>query len=159
LLCRGKSCALASLVTCLGTLMDKVGEIISRVERRRRWPSEQKVRILTEALRPGATFTAVADRNGISRSQLYAWKRLAREGKIPGVSLTQPKPLFVPVKIANAPASPPALSAPPAAAASPLGWTATVEVALRNGRVVRAYEGIEPGRLLRLIVALEEPRS
>jgi hypothetical protein len=32
--------------------MDRVGEIVSRVERRRRWASEQKVKILTEALQP-----------------------------------------------------------------------------------------------------------
>lgn len=48
--------------------MDR-GEIISRVERRRRWSSEQKVKILSEALEPGATVSAVADRNGVSRSQ------------------------------------------------------------------------------------------
>ena len=35
--------------------MDKLGEIISRVERRRKWTPEQKVKILTEVLQPGAT--------------------------------------------------------------------------------------------------------
>jgi len=34
--------------------MDMVAEIISRVERRRQWSPEQKVKILTEALAPGA---------------------------------------------------------------------------------------------------------
>jgi len=33
--------------------MDKVGEIISRVERRRKWTAERKAKILTEALEPG----------------------------------------------------------------------------------------------------------
>jgi transposase len=47
--------------------MDR-GEVISRVERRRQWTSEQKIKILTDALEPGATVSAVADRNGISRS-------------------------------------------------------------------------------------------
>ena len=42
--------------------MDKLGEIISRVERRRKWTAEQKVKILTEVLKPGATVSAVADR-------------------------------------------------------------------------------------------------
>src|SRR5262245_59494869 len=76
--------------------MDKLGEIISRVERRRKWTAKQKVKILTEVLKPGATVSAVADRNGISRSQLYAWKKLAQQGGIPG---REQKPLFAPVRI------------------------------------------------------------
>jgi transposase-like protein len=51
--------------------MDRVSEIISRVERRRKWTAEQKVKILAEALEPGATVSAVAQRNGVSRRQLY----------------------------------------------------------------------------------------
>ena len=96
--------------------MDKLGEIISRVERRRKWTAEQKVKILTEVLKPGATVSAVADRSGISRSQLYAWKKLAQRGEIPGISLTeQPKPTFAPVRIEAAPPFPaPAVAAPPA---------------------------------------------
>ena len=90
--------------------MDKVGEIISRVERRRKWTPERKVEILTEALEPGATVSAVAGRNGISRSQLYAWIRLAQCGAIPGISLNgQEKPLFVPVRIEVAALAAPAL--------------------------------------------------
>jgi transposase-like protein len=53
---------------------------------------------LIEVLEPGTTVSAVADRNGISRSQLYAWKRLAQRGGIPGISLNGlPGPLFAPV--------------------------------------------------------------
>lgn len=137
--------------------MDRAGEIISRVERRRQWTSEQKVKILTEALEPGATISAVADRNGISRSQLYAWIRLARDGSIPGISLNGPqKPLFVPVRIEAAPPLPtPAMATPAAHPQRP----SVVEIALMNGRIVRVGEGIEPARLARLVAALEAPRS
>src|SRR5262244_877593 len=92
--------------------MDR-GEIISRIERSRRWTSEQKLKILTEALEPGATVSAVADRNGVSRSQVYAWKRLAERGGIPGISLKgSQKQLFGPVNIeAIPPASAPATAA------------------------------------------------
>jgi transposase len=138
--------------------MDR-GEIISRIERRRRWTPEQKVGILAEALRPGATVSAVADRSGISRSQIYYWKRLAREGRLPGVSLALPaKPLFAPVRIENGPAPPLGISAPPPAT-SVQRRTGIVEIALRNGRVVRVEDGIEPGRLTCLIAALEGPPS
>jgi transposase len=138
--------------------MDKVGEIISRVERRRKWTPERKVEILTEALEPGATVSAVAGRNGISRSQLYAWIRLAQSGDIPGIFLNgQEKPLFVPVRIEAAPSSPtPALAAP---AAQEQRRPGAIEIALTNGRLVRVDERIEPVRLARLVAALDGTRS
>jgi len=137
--------------------MDR-GEIISRVERRRRWSCEQKVRILTEALGPGATVSAVADRNGISRSQVYAWKRLAQRGGIPGISLNGPqKQLFAPVRIEAMPATP-----APAIAASMTAYSqrpGSIEVTLTNGRIVRVDERIEPVLLARLVAALDGSRS
>jgi transposase len=138
--------------------MDRVGEIISRVERRRRWSAEAKVKVITEALEPGATVSAVADRKGISRSQLYAWMKRARRGDIPGISLNgSQKPLFAPVRIAAVPTLPtPTVTAP--AAACPQRRPGVVEIALTNGRVVRAEEGIEPARLARLVAALDGAR-
>jgi transposase-like protein len=64
------------------------GEIISTVERRRNWSTEVKLRIMDEALAPGASIAAVADRNGVCRSLLYTWLRLARDDKMPGISIT-----------------------------------------------------------------------
>jgi transposase-like protein len=138
--------------------MDRVSEIISRVERRRRWSAEEKVKVLTEALEPGATVSAVADRNGISRSQLYAWMKRARRGDIPGISLKgSQKPLFAPVRIAAVRTLPtPTVTA--RAAACPQRRPGVVEIALTNGRVVRAEEGIEPARLARLVAALDGAR-
>jgi transposase len=121
-----------------------VGEIISRVERRRKWSSEEKVKILTEVLEPGATVSAVADRNGVSRSQVYAWKRLAQSGGISGISLNAPqKQLFVPVRIEAAPPFP---APAEAATANPQRRPGAIEVALRNGRLVRVDETLKPSR-------------
>ena len=84
------------------------------VERRRRWTNEQKLKILAEALQPGATVSAVADRNGISRSQLCVWMKLAREGRMPDISAgSRPSPLFAPVRIENTPAAATATLASP----------------------------------------------
>jgi transposase-like protein len=75
-------------------------EIISTVERRRRWPAEEKLRFMSEALEPGAVVAAVADRNGVCRSQLYTWLRLARDDRLPGISVNRPsRPTFVPVQV------------------------------------------------------------
>ena len=68
--------------------MDKRVEIISTVARRRRWTIEEKVAILDEASQPRASITAVADRHGISRNLIYLWRRQAREGSMPGVTVT-----------------------------------------------------------------------
>jgi transposase len=60
-------------------------DVIQIVERRRKWPAETKARIMEEALAPGATIAGVADRHGVSRSQVYGWFRKAREGKLPAI--------------------------------------------------------------------------
>ena len=51
------------------------------------WPTELKVKILLEALRPGTTIAATADRHGVARGLVYTWMRAAREGRLPGLSL------------------------------------------------------------------------
>ena len=85
-----------------------VCEIISTVERRRRWPDGEKLRIIEEALTSGSSIAAVADRNGVCRSLLYTWLRLARSGRIPGITMAAPTPgSFIPVRIAE-PGSEPA---------------------------------------------------
>ena len=62
------------------------GEFITRMKRRRRWPVEEKVRILEEAMQPGASVAAIADRYGMSRSLLFNWRRQARRGEMAGVT-------------------------------------------------------------------------
>jgi transposase len=140
-------------------------EIISTVERRRKWPTEVKLRIMEEAVAPGACIAAVADRNGVSRSLLYAWLRLARNDKMPDISITpQSTASFLPVRIeppAKAPTPPakPDLD-PPAPARSSRGRRpATVEVVLTNGRIVKVDETIDPDALAGLLAVLDGGRS
>jgi transposase len=47
---------------------------------RRRWPLAEKQRIVAESYR--APVSATARRNGLSASQLFTWRRLAREGRL-----------------------------------------------------------------------------
>ena len=70
-------------------------EIISGVERWRRWSVADKLRSVAAADEPGATVAEVARRHEISRIILWAWRKQARAG-----SLTTSGPLgFLPVVV------------------------------------------------------------
>lgn len=55
-------------------------EVITSVQRHRRWSVAEKVRLVEEAMQPGMSVSYVARRAGISPSQLFAWKRRMLEG-------------------------------------------------------------------------------
>lgn len=55
-------------------------EVITSVQRRRRWSVAEKVSLVEEAMQPGMGVSYVARRAGISPSQLFAWKRRMLEG-------------------------------------------------------------------------------
>src|SRR5574340_1035491 len=95
---------------------------ISRLEvvdtgRRRRWTDEEKLRIVTESLAGSRMASATARRHGISRQQIFTWRRLHREGRLGAASG------FVPAKI---------MPEPPAPMAEPVG--SRIEFVTANGR-------------------------
>ena len=57
-------------------------DVITSVERRRRWSVCEKLQMVEESDLPGMSVSSVARRNGVSPSQLFTWRRLAREGKL-----------------------------------------------------------------------------
>ncbi|WP_442885590.1 transposase [Amaricoccus sp.] len=56
----------------------------ARSERRRRWASAQKLRIVQETLEPGAVTTLMARHYGISTGLLYTWRKQALAGALAG---------------------------------------------------------------------------
>jgi len=67
-------------------------EVITSVERRRRWGAEDKGRLVAAMNAPGAVVTEIAHSAGVSASLLYRWRRqLAAAGG---------RPAFVPVRVA-----------------------------------------------------------
>ncbi len=73
-------------------------EVITSVERRRRWSSAEKERLVAASLAPGAVVSALAREAGIHPSQLYGWRRqlCARRAAAPD---------FAPVQIVDEPAA------------------------------------------------------
>jgi len=55
-------------------------EMITSVQRRRRWSTAEKVRLVEEAMQPGMSVFFVARQAGVSPSQLFSWKRRMLEG-------------------------------------------------------------------------------
>ena len=50
-------------------------EVITSVQRRRRWPRVEKERIVAAAIEPGAVASEVARAAGIHTSQLFRWRQ------------------------------------------------------------------------------------
>jgi transposase len=91
-------------------------EIISGVERRRRWSDADKLRIVAEADEAGAKVAEVARRHEISRSILWTWRKQARAGRL---TMSDP-PGFLPVLIDAASAMDAPMVAANAPSAAPL---------------------------------------
>jgi transposase len=58
-------------------------EILTSPERRRRWSTDEKARIVAEATTAGTTVAAVARRHGVSRGLVYTWRRELGEADLP----------------------------------------------------------------------------
>jgi transposase len=65
--------------------IDRV-EVITSVQRRRRWSAEEKARMVQETYAPGMTVSLVARQHGIAPNQLFSWRRLYAEGALSAVS-------------------------------------------------------------------------
>ena len=59
--------------------VDRV-EVLSSIQRRRRYSLDQKLAVLAEAAQPGMSISYVARRHGISPSMLFQWRRRMTEG-------------------------------------------------------------------------------
>lgn len=79
-------------------------EVITSVERRRRWSAAEKVRLVAAMDVPGAVVAEIARGAGVDASLLYRWRRqLAGEVETPK---------FVPVRVASAVSEVESASAP-----------------------------------------------
>src|SRR5579859_6351044 len=115
---------------------------------RRRWTLEEKQRIVTESYGGPRLVSVTARRNGLSTSQLFTWRRLARDGKLSGDAA----PALVPVEITPAAASissdaPQPVSSSPAQRAR----TGIIEIDLGGGCRVRVDRDVDTEALQRVL--------
>jgi transposase len=125
-------------------------EIITGVERRRRWRDEEKLRILAELDEPGARFNDVARRHDVSRGLLWQWRDAQRCGKLVAKAAG-----FVPLRIVPELPAPEPQGSVPAASTDPESEAANrIEIVLPDGTAVRVAEGISAAVLRRVLAAL-----
>jgi transposase len=60
-------------------------EVITSVQRRRRWTPEEKRALLEEAEHPDSSVSAVARKYGVNPNQMFHWRKLMREGALVAV--------------------------------------------------------------------------
>lgn len=108
-------------------------EVITSVQRRRRWSRAEKQQLVVASLEPGASVSALAREAGIHASQLYGWRRHLR---------AQPPMSFAPVRIA--------------ADAAPAGVVGdgTIEIEFAAGARMRITGAVEPAMVTAAVAAL-----
>jgi transposase len=113
-------------------------EVITSVQRRRRWPLVEKERIVAASLEPGAIASEVARAAGIHTSQLYRWRRdlCGRAGGAPG---------FAAVTIAPA-------------AVAPMATAGMMEIEFACGARLRITGAVEPATVSAVMAALAAAR-
>lgn len=60
-------------------------EVVTSVQRRRRWTAYEKRAIVEQTYQPGMSVSIVARKHDISPSQLFQWRRHMEEGALSGV--------------------------------------------------------------------------
>jgi transposase len=113
---------------------------------RRRWTTARKLKIVSESLAPHASVTEVARRHGLNPNLIYRWRHQAKAGALSRAPEGQSRFALVAVAAGSGARS---------LTRSDLQGDYTIEVVLRNGRILRLSEGTAPTRVAPLADALE----
>src|SRR6516225_4917657 len=87
-------------------------EVITGVERRRKWSTQEKAAILAESLAEGAVVSEVARRHGLNPQQLFGWRARLRDAVEDTARSSDAMPTFVPAIVEDEPPSPAAPALP-----------------------------------------------
>jgi transposase len=120
-------------------------EVITHLERRRRWSWEQKRAIVKESLTPHASPTAIARKHGLNTGQLYTWRRQLLSLRPEGAAG------FARVEMTRVPAQLEASSL--TVSARPPGL---IEIVLPSGTLVRIDSRTDERSLRRVLAVLRE---
>jgi transposase len=118
-------------------------------ERRRRWTTGEKLRIVEESFDAGISVVEFARQRDLHPNLVHTWRWQARKGMLTRTSGGEAH--FAPVAMVAAGDA----MRPIASEAKGASGASAVEVVLRNGRVLRLPENVTPAHAARLADALE----
>jgi transposase len=125
------------------------GEVITSVERRRRWSRQEKERLIAASFEPGVTASEVARSAGIHVSQLFRWRKELCARADASV------PQFVPVEIVpTTVAEPKDVEARTPALARRGKARGIIEIELGGGRRIWVDRDVDTEALRRVLDAL-----
>jgi transposase len=64
-------------------------EVVTSVQRRRRWTPEQKLEIVKQTNEPGRSVSLVARQHGLTAAQLFQWRKAYLEGSLVAVGANE----------------------------------------------------------------------
>jgi len=64
-------------------------EVVTSVQRRRRWTPEQKLEIVKQTNEPGSSVSMVARQFGITAAQLFQWRKAYLQGPLMAVGANE----------------------------------------------------------------------
>ena len=114
-------------------------EVIEGPTGRRRRSEAERARIAAESLLPGVRVAEVARRHGVTRWQVYDWRKQLRQGRLALPDRVASAPAFAALVVEEAPLSRPA--------------RACIEIVVGEV-VIRAEPGVDGGHLSRVIRAV-----
>ena len=123
-------------------------EVITSVERRRRWSREEKERLVAACLEPGAVLSEIARSAGIHVSQLFRWRKELCRIEEPA---TQTASALVPVIVSEAASAAQPVSPEPPGVPRSRRKSSVVTIELGSSRRVRVDSDIDADALGRIL--------
>jgi transposase len=116
-------------------------EVITSVQRRRRWSRAEKERIVAAAIEPGAVASEVARAAGIHASQLFRWRQEL-------CAAAPATPMFSPVAIAPGSGGPPVQPTMPGA----------IEIEFVSGARMRLMGPVDASTIRAMVAVLAKAK-
>jgi len=130
------------------------GETVT-VRTRRRWPVDEKLRIVLETLEPGVSVPVVARRHSVNANQLFIWRGQYQRGELRANGADESAVKLLPVRV-----EPPRAHSEPAASGKELGDAqpaGCVEIQFPGGTRVKLWGGVDEKVLRALVRELSRP--
>lgn len=135
-----------------------------RVRRVQNYPLNFKLELVTEAMAPGASVSAISRQRNVNANLIFTWRKLYRQGMLGSPGALDGHPSFIPVGIVDGtgqavpmtiPAAADAARATPRSVSRPVPVSRAIELELRNGIKLRFDAGIASDTLRRVVGAIK----